>query len=109
MAENWEMIDAYNGVRTYLGTGDEDDTVLVRKEFERTATNRLLDINKESQNTDFDKRQDMWHAAHVPTEVMYEWLTKYGVNAWRPDHIDAVKKLLNSNEYRWCMVKNIIL
>ena len=40
---------------------------------------------------------------------MYEWLTLYGVNAWDPDHAGAVKKLLNSGDYRWCKVKNIIL
>jgi len=51
----------------------------------------------------------MWHAASIPTSVMFEWLTRFGVNAWNPDHSDAVKKLLNSSDYRWCKVKNIIL
>jgi len=51
----------------------------------------------------------MWHAASIPTSVMYEWLSKFGVNAWDPAHADAVKKLLNSSDYRWCKVKHIIL
>ena len=109
MAENWELIDQFNGVKTYLGTGDEEDTVLVRKEFERSAATALMDRNKKLQSESFDRRSEMWHAASVPAEVMYEWLTKYGVNAWNPEHSDAVKKLLNSNEYRWCKVKHIIL
>lgn len=105
----WEMIDAHNGVRTFLGTGDEDDTVLVRREFDTDQTNALLDRNKALQNEDFDKRSDLWHAASVPAHVMYEWLTKHGVNAWNPEHAPAVKRLLNSSEYRWCKVKHIIL
>lgn len=106
---NWELIDAYNGVRTFLGTGDEDDTVLVRREFDTDQTQTLLDRNKALQNEDFDRKSEMWHAASVPAHVMYEWLTKFGVNAWNPEHAPAVKKLLNSNEYRWCKVKHIIL
>ncbi len=103
---NWELIDQYAGVRKYIGTGEDPDTVLVRYE---TNDAPLLERNKALQNEDFDRRSDMWHAASVPVGVMYEWLAKYGVNAWNPDHKDAVKKLLNSSEYRWCKVKHIIL
>jgi len=65
--------------------------------------------NRELQNEAFDRRSEMWHAASIPTSVMFEWLTRFGVNAWNPDHSAAVKKLLNSSDYRWCKVKNIIL
>ena len=109
MSENWELLESRNGVRTYIGTGSEDDTVLVRRDFDHAATKQILDRNKALQSEDFDRRSEMWHAASVPVHVMYEWLTKHGVNAWNPAHSDAVKKLLNSNEYRWCKVKNIIL
>lgn len=109
MAENWELLDSENGVRTWLGTGDEPDTVLVKREFSEAHCDALLDRNKALQNEDFDRKSEMWHAASIPLAVMYEWLTKYGVNAWNPAHSDGVKRLLNSNEYRWCMVKNIIL
>lgn len=96
-------------MRTYLGGGDDDDTVLVRREFDPIAATALLDLNKARQNEDFDRKSEMWHAASIPISVMYEWLTKHGVNAWDPRHSDGVKKLLNSSDYRWCMVKNIIL
>lgn len=109
MSENWELIGNEAGMRTYLGTGDEDDTVLVKREFDAAHTKALIDRNKAAQNESFDKRSEMWHAASIPTSVMFEWITKHGVNAWNPAHSDAVKKLLNSSEYRWCKVKHIIL
>ena len=109
MPANWELIDhnADQGVRTFMGSGEADDTVLVRREFD--APTALLDRNKALQNEAFDRKSEMWHAASIPISVMYEWLTKFGVNAWNPAHSDGVKKLLNSSEYRWCKVKHIIL
>jgi hypothetical protein len=80
--------------------------VTVRTEIDDHS---IVDRNKSLQNDDFDRRADMWHAASIPSSVMYEWLTRFGVNAWNPAHADAVKKLLNSSDYRWCKVKNIIL
>lgn len=106
---DWELLDNYNGTRTYLGGGDDDDTVLVKREFDPAATSAILDRNKAAQNEGFDRRSDMWHAASIPISVMYEWMTKHGVNAWLPQHMDGVKRLLNSDEYRYLRVKNFII
>lgn len=106
---DWELLDQHSGVKTYLGAGDDDDSLLVRREFDPAYATAHLDRNKALQNEDFDRKSEMWHAASIPISVMYEWLTKYGVNAWNPDHSDGVAKLLNSSEYRWCKVKHIIL
>ena len=106
---DWELLDQYNGVKTYLGGGDDDDTVLVKREFDPAATAAILDRNKASQAESFDRRSDMWHAAHIPIQVMFEWLTKYGISVWNPHHEDAVKKLLNSDEYRYLRVRNFII
>ena len=106
---DWELLDRYNGVSTFLGGGDDDDTVLVKREFDPAATSAILDRNKAMQNEAFDRRGDMWHAASIPVSVMFEWLTKYGINAWNPRHMDGVKKLLNSDEYRYLRVRNFII
>ena len=104
----WELIDhdPLRGVRKYIAPGDEPDSAMVRTEIDDVT---VIERNKARQNEQFDRRAEMWHAASIPTSVMYEWLTRFGVNAWNPAHADAVKKLLNSSDYRWCKVKHIIL
>ncbi|WP_442679749.1 hypothetical protein ACSBM8_00660 [Sphingomonas sp. ASY06-1R] len=105
---DWHLIDhdPDRGVRKYIAAGDEADSVTIRTEIDDHA---VIARNRELQKDGFDRRADMWHAASIPTSVMYEWLSKFGVNAWNPAHADAVKKLLNSSDYRWCKVKHIIL
>jgi len=105
---DWELIDhdPARGVRKYLAAGSDPDSVMVRTEIDDHA---VVERNKALQNEDFDRRSDMWHAASIPTSVLYEWLQRFGVNGWDPAHADAVKKLLNSSDYRWCKVKHIIL
>lgn len=105
---DWELIDhdPATGVRKWIAAGANSDEVLVRIQCD---DQRLVEQNRAAQNAPFDRRADMWHAASIPTSVMYEWLSRFGVNAWKPDHADAVKKLLNSSDYRWCKVKHIIL
>ena len=105
---HWEQIDEdpERRIKRFIAAGDEPDAVLVRTEIDDFP---IIERNRSLQNEDFDRRSDLWHAASIPTSVMYEWLTRFGVNAWNPAHADAVKKLLNSSDYRWCKVKNIIL
>lgn len=79
--------------RYYHGNGDEFTIETVQD------VEPILDLNKAQQNESFDKSADMWHAASIPAVVQLEWLTKYGVDLMNDDHMPAVKKLLNSNEY----------
>lgn len=105
---HWELIDhdPTRGVRKYIAAGETPDSVSVRTEIDDHC---VIERNRALQNDAFDRRADMWHAASIPTSVLYEWLTRFGVNAWNPAHADGVKKLLNSSDYRWCKVKHIIL
>lgn len=114
---NWELIDSNRatGVKTYLGDNPDDpEGVLVRHEFSRNAANRIVDINKiEANHVNTGRMGDLTHAARIPTMVMYEWLTKYGVDAWKYSSCEEtrrrVNKLLNSSDYRYLKVRNIIL
>lgn len=114
---NWEQIDfnPYTGVKTYLGDNPDDpEGVLVRHEFSRNVTNKILDINKiEENHVNTGRMGDMQRAARIPVEVMYEWKIKFGVDAWRyasdPDVQKRVNALLNSSDYRYLKCKNIIL
>lgn len=105
---DWELLshDPQTGIRKYVADDLASGDVMVRTEADYGD---LLSRNRAMQAESFDRRSEMWHAASIPTGVMYEWLTRYGVNAWNPDHASAVKKLLNSSDYRWCKVKHIIL
>jgi len=105
---DWELIDhdPARGIKRYLANGEAEGEVAVRVQIDDFS---IIERNKANQSEDFDRRSEMWHAASIPSSVMYEWLTRFGVNAWNPAHADAVKKLLNSSDYRWCKVKNIIL
>lgn len=105
---SWELVsqDAARRIRKFISEDPSSGDILVRTE---TDDRDIIAHNQALQNESFDRRSDMWHVASIPTSVMYEWLTRHGVNAWNPEHSDAVKKLLNSSDYRWCKVKHIIL
>jgi hypothetical protein len=70
----------------------------------------VIEANKTDLNSgEFDKSKDMWHAARVPIGVQYEWLTKFGVDFWNPNHKPAVMRLLNDPEYRYLRVNKFII
>jgi hypothetical protein len=105
----WQLLDdgSFNGVRKYIRAGVESDSVDVKHEF--TDVSETVNVCKELQNEGFDRREDMWHAAHIPAQVIYEWIAKYGINYYNPDHRNGVKRLLNSNEYRYLRVRHFII
>lgn len=107
MSERLLDFDPLTGTKTYFSSSDEEGGTW-RLRYEQDAS-PILDRNKESQSESFDKRSEMWHAASVPTAVMYEWLVKHGVNMFDKNHAEGVKRLLNSDEYRWCRIKHFQL
>ncbi len=105
----WQQIDdgSFNGVGKSI-RGNEDGSVDVRHEFHDSS--RIIDANKRAQVDTLNTRMgDMAKVASIPVSVMYEWLSKYGVNAWKPAHQDAVIKLLNSSDYRYLKCRDIII
>ena len=107
----WELLDRCNrtGLEKWMDYDPDTDSILISYKQDQAIVQGALDRNKWMQNEHHDKREDMWHAAHVPVQVQYEWLTKYGVDFWNPAHKDGVKRLLNDPEYRWCRVRNFIM
>lgn len=64
----------------------------------------ILDRNKELANSGdrgFTPSGNLRYVAEVPNIVIEDWLNKYGVNLFDPNHAPAVKRLLNSNEYAY--------
>lgn len=117
MSRNWEMIDwnPHTGVRTYVGDNPDDaEGVLVRHEFSGNVAQKLIDQNKrEANHVNTGKMGDFEKVASIPIQVMYEWLTKFGVDAWKYSSCEETRKkvnrLLNDPDYRYLKVRNIII
>lgn len=108
-ASDWEQIDdgSFNGVKKFIRSSDEDHgTVQVRYEQDATP---IIEANKAAQTWNTGRMGEMEKVASIPAIVMYEWLHKYGVNAWNPEHQPAVVKLLNSSDYRYLKCRDIII
>jgi hypothetical protein len=82
-----------------------DSVTIGRQSMDLAPT---LDRNKTWANH-VEQRGDMRLAASIPVDVTYEWLQKYGIRAWDRNHWPAVKRLLNSNEYRYLRTSDIII
>jgi hypothetical protein len=66
----------------------------------------LIDSNKKLQNEDHSIRDEFRLSARIPDVVVYEWKRLFGVDVFNKDHAQAVKKLLNSPDYRYLKTTN---
>lgn len=108
---DWEMIDdgSFNGLKKFIRSSDEDEgTVQV---MTQQNVNPFLDRNKRSQVDTMNTRMGdgLEKVAHIPTHIIYEWITKHGVNLYDPNHQDGVVRLLNSSDYRWLKCRDIYI
>lgn len=72
----------------------------------------VIEANKRSLTSGhngYTPSKDMRLAASIPIGVVYEWLTKHGVNLFDKNHEAGVRRLLNSNEYRYLRTSEFIL
>ena len=66
----------------------------------------LIDSNKKLENEDHSIRDEFRLSARIPMTVYYEWKRKFGVDLYNKNHSQAVKKLLNSPDYRYLKTTN---
>lgn len=106
----WQLVDdgSFNGVAKYL-RGLDDGSVDVKHEFHSAQS--ILDANKRSQVDTMNTRMGdgMEKVASIPAHIIYEWVSKFGINLYNPNHQDGVKRLLNSSDYRWLKCREIII
>ena len=62
---------------------------------------KLLDQNKRLQQEDHHIKDELRLSARIPVTIYYEWKNKFGVNLYDKNHAPAVRKLLNSPDYRY--------
>lgn len=98
--------DPFTGVRQYFSVDADGQEYLV-DEIDVAETKAVLDQNQRMEGQGMGK--DMRLAASVPVQVQFEWLDKYGVNMWDPNHKEAVTRLLNSNEYRYLRINSFMM
>lgn len=86
---------------------DENDDQVIVKRFQDVEP--ILNLNKRMQTMPWSRAETMWHAASIPNIIAEKWLRELGVNVLRRDHWPAVRRLLNSNEYRYLRAREFHL
>ena len=56
-----------------------------------------------------DRAGEFQHVAEIPIGIQYKWLIEHGIDIYNKDHWAGVKRLLNSNEYRYLRSAEIII
>lgn len=47
----------------------------------------------------YSPSRELRRAASIPMAIVEKWKNELGVDVFNPDHLPAVRRLLNSNEY----------
>jgi hypothetical protein len=106
-----ELVDVnpMTGRQTYVETCRQTGDTIIRDFYDRRYAKAAVESAKNLADVQPDRCGDQVLVATIPVEVQLEWLDKHGIWYLDPNHKDGVKRLLNSNEYRYLRVKNIIL
>jgi hypothetical protein len=70
---------------------------------------KLLDSNKRLQQEDHSIKDEFRLSARIPVAIYHEWKSKFGVDLYNKNHKDAVRKLLNSPDYRYLKTTSRII
>lgn len=91
--------DPFTGMTTWHRYDETEDRTIL--EYEQDCQ-QILDRNKAAE-AEFSRTSgtgDGFHAASIPSSIMLKWLVEYGVDVMNKDHMPAVKRLLNSSEWK---------
>jgi hypothetical protein len=97
MAKRLLDYDPNTGLKTFHEYDETSERTTLSYEQDVQS---ILDDNKHSQNHGNHKMGDGYMAAHIPSIVMLKWMVEHGVDVTNKDHMPAVKRLLNSSEWR---------
>jgi hypothetical protein len=101
---------ATHGTSSSIEWDDAAKTFSIVTEFQDVQP--LLDQNTAKRNAGrayYARDPDMWRVASIPIGVQYEWMTKFGVDLYKEEHMPKVVKLLNSPDYRYLKTADIIV
>ena len=92
--------------QTFLFSEHSEDWAINHKSPDLT---KLLDSNKRLQQEDHSIKDEFRLSARIPVTIYYEWKNKFGVDLYNKDHKEAVRKLLNSPDYRYLKTTSRII
>lgn len=95
------------GVRTLMKM--EEGQALLRYEQDAEPVLDLNHAKRTAGRAYYAADPDVHRVASIPVGVAYQWLTKYGVKAWDPEHTPRVVKLLNDPEWRYLKTAEVII
>lgn len=98
--------DPTTGLMTFHDYDETEDKTFISYEQD---VEPILERNKRAQNDASGPMGDMVHVASIPCSVQLKWLIEHGVDIHNKDHAPGVKRLLNSNEWRYLKVRDIII
>src|SRR3954464_7614394 len=98
--------DPATGLKTFHSYDEAEDKTFVSYEQD---VEPILDRNKAAANDASGPMGDMVRVASIPCSVQLKWLIEYGIDITNKDHMPGVTRLLNSNEWRYLRVRNIII
>ena len=92
--------DPYTGISTYHDYDELTDETTIATVAD---VEPILEENKVVQNTPGAFRgqtNEFWRVASIPNALIHKWLVEEGIDVFDKDHWPAVRRKLNSNEYR---------
>jgi hypothetical protein len=94
--------DPFTGITETIVYDELTDGLTIRREQDCTA---VIDFNKEVQNDSSESWRgadnDFWRGASIPVVIIEKWRRELGVDVFNDDHWPAVRRLLNSPDWRW--------
>lgn len=93
--------DPISGLTEYHCYDPASDTTIIETVQD---VEPVLERNKALQSADdggWSPTRDLRRAATIPDVIILKWRNEEGIDVFDPDHWPAVKRKLNSSEYRW--------
>lgn len=108
-------IDPWTGTKEFMSYDEATDSLTIKRVQD---VEPILDRNKRLANDGSHwKNQakndelgiDMRLVACIPAIVQEKWLRDHGVDVYKAEHWDAVKRLLNSSDWKWLKASDVTI
>ena len=102
--------DPLSGAVETIEVDEANDLAIIKRVAD---VQPIIDRNKALANHGTHQKTpgdlDMRLAASIPVDVAYLWLQRYGIRAWAKEDWPGVRRLLNSNEWRYLRTNGLYL